>query len=254
MATVLKDYHKHIFVQVKEGRKYTDLLCFRRSKVDLLRAKIGFVAALSQCDEIDVEVAIEHFRLSHLKRSTRAQNFFSIMEKYIMDVKNASTQELVAKYNELTGKSIKKFSSRAAGEAQVEKLLQDGKAKQSEAKPQPKKEIAPKAQDLGLAGQVKATAKAVKEKKVASPKEPVDRSAAIAASWNDPETKALRSIKHKVMVAGQQYSSVHTAFEALKLPMGKVIKFRAELKATHEATFDGHKFKLVPRADAASAA
>lgn len=34
-------------------------------------------------------------------------------------VNTATTKELIAKYNQLTGKSIKKFSSRAAGERQV---------------------------------------------------------------------------------------------------------------------------------------
>ena len=39
------------------------------------------------------------------------------------EIKTAPTGELVKAYNELSGKSIKKFSSRAAGEKQVAKLL-----------------------------------------------------------------------------------------------------------------------------------
>ena len=37
----------------------------------------------------------------------------------MMDLKTATTKQLVAEYNRLTGKNIKKFSSRAAGEKQV---------------------------------------------------------------------------------------------------------------------------------------
>lgn len=40
-----------------------------------------------------------------------------------MNIKTLSTKDLVALYNKLSGKAIKKFSSRAAGEKQVAALL-----------------------------------------------------------------------------------------------------------------------------------
>ena len=46
-------------------------------------------------------------------------------------------------------------------------------------------------------------------------------------------------------VGGVEYRSVKDAFEKLKLPLEKHIRFRAELKANGKATFDGHKFMLV---------
>jgi hypothetical protein len=41
------------------------------------------------------------------------------------EIKSATTTELVEYYNKITGKSIKKFSSRAAGETQVLKLVKE---------------------------------------------------------------------------------------------------------------------------------
>ena len=68
-----------------------------------------------------------------------------------------SAKDQVAKYNELTGKNIKKFSSRAAGEKQVIAALSK------------------------LVEKVAAPAKAKAAAKVEQPKK--DHSAAIAASW-----------------------------------------------------------------------
>ena len=72
----------------------------------------------------------------------------------------------------------------------------------------------------------------------------------IAASWNDPEVRAARSARHHVEVTDQQggvhvYRSVKQAFDALGLPLGQHIKFRGELKAAGELTFNGFKFKAI---------
>jgi len=171
------------------------------------------------------------------------------------DVKTASTAELVAKYNELTGKSIKKFSSRAAGEKQVSAFLSatpkaaapkkpavksDGVEK---AKPDAKKVESKKAMS-DLAKQVASISRSSAKKK-AEAAATVSRSDAVAASWDDPAVKAARSVKNKVKVNGVEYRSVKAAFEALKLPLEKHIVFRGELKATGRKNFEGHTFTIV---------
>jgi hypothetical protein len=167
------------------------------------------------------------------------------------DLTKLTNAELVDKYNELTGKAIKKFSSRAAGEKQVAAFMAaKGKTSDSKASPtkakgkaQTKPAKPTKSDATTLVGQVKSIAKAKKEAKPAT-----DRSAAISASWADPDVKAARSIKHHVKVAGVEHNSVHAAFKELGLPLNKVIKFRSELKANGKAEFGGHKFSLVAKA------
>lgn len=165
----------------------------------------------------------------------------------IAQLEKLTTKELIAKYNELSGKTIKKFSSRASGEKQVAAFMMAAGKKPSaaagEGKAQTKPAKAGKSDPTSLAGQVKAIAKAKKEAKPAT-----DRGAAIAASWADPDVKAARATKHHVSVAGTEYNSVHAAFTALGLPLNKVIKFRAELKANGKAEFDNHKFVIVAKA------
>lgn len=127
-----------------------------------------------------------------------------------IDIKTAKTAELVAFYNEHTGKSIKKFSSRAAGEKQVAAIL----AKMPIAKASSKKEAAPKAD------------------------EHKNRSAGIAKSWKDPEVAAKRAQRTNVKVGSHFYRSVKEAFEANNLPLSKHIRFRIELKQHAQLTFE----------------
>lgn len=129
-----------------------------------------------------------------------------------IDVKTATTAELVSAYNLLTGKAIKKFSSRAAGEKQVTAALANGRAKPaaSTEAAKPKRERA-----------------APKPKKTAT-----ERAEAIAKSWKDPKVAKARAIRTNVSVDGTAYRSVATAFKALKLPAEKMLKFRMELKAS----------------------
>lgn len=56
------------------------------------------------------------------------------------------------------------------------------------------------------------------------------RAAAIAKTWQDPETAARRAARLKVSADGSDYSSVRQAFIALRLPLSKHIKFRGELR------------------------
>lgn len=53
----------------------------------------------------------------------------------IEEIKSASTAALVAEYNRLTGKTIKKFSSRVAGEKQVEAAITNPPKAKAESTP-----------------------------------------------------------------------------------------------------------------------
>ena len=175
----------------------------------------------------------------------------------MFDAKHATTPELVAEYNRLSGKTIKKFSSRAAGEKQVTALLDKapealftGKAVKEAAK---------------TAGITADTSKAPKAKapRVSKSKEdkvPANRSESIRRSWSVMTTNIARCARHNVEVHEegrkaetlQGYRSTLAAFNALKLPTGTVIRFRMALKAAGKNVFehDGkkHHFAIVSKA------
>lgn len=103
------------------------------------------------------------------------------------------------------------------------------------------------------------TAKAPKEKAAKEPKakrEPKEkvskarfasRSEGIAESWKIRDVREARLTRNSVYVSftakngekvpEQGYRSVHEAFEQLRLPMGKHIRFRKKLKAEIKLTF-----------------
>lgn len=89
-----------------------------------------------------------------------------------------------------------------------------------------------------------AAAKKAPAKKVAAAK-PADRSAAIAASWQDKKVRAARISRTAVKVGGTEYRSVGEAFRELGLPLGQCIRFRMELKASESGrlTFTDEKGK-----------
>lgn len=140
------------------------------------------------------------------------------------DISAMTTKDLVAKYNELTGKSIKKFSSRAAGEKQVLAALQSKVKKEAANTP---------------AAKAKRTAKPKADKPV------VDRSKAIAATWKDPVIAAKRAERTHVKVGSTMYRSVKEAFESLGLPLNGHIRFRMELKQHAQLTFNHDGKKIV---------
>lgn len=154
----------------------------------------------------------------------------------MFDVKKATTSELVAEYNRLSGKSIKKFSSRAAGEKQVTALL----------------DKAPKALFTGKALPAAKPAKAPRVAKPKVAKAPANRSESIRRSWSVMATNLARSARHGVEVYEegrkaetlQGYRSTLAAFNALKLPIGTHIRFRMALKAAGKNTIEheGTKF------------
>ena len=133
-----------------------------------------------------------------------------------LTVTTATTAQLVAEYNRLTGKSIKKFSSRAAGEKQVQKLI-DALAEQP---------VLPKK----------------KPKTAQTTKTPADRSEAIRRTWIDRKVYDARSTRTHVSVrvdgATEVFKSTKAAFLKFGFPLGSHIKFRIALKAEGTKTLE----------------
>lgn len=82
-------------------------------------------------------------------------------------------------------------------------------------------------------------------RKAGKPADAAGRAAAIAASWADPSVAQARTTRHAVKANGTQYRSVLAAFEALGLPLGQHIAFRAKLKAAGKLEGFGFKWVLV---------
>lgn len=131
-------------------------------------------------------------------------------------MKNKMTmKEIVAEYNELTGLSIKRFSSVPAGILRLRKVRKEGFA----TKP-------PKGNKFR------------------------DRHEAASETWNNPQIATKRKKRHsvKVYVDGtksfNQYPSVAAAFKHLELPMGVHIDFRQKLVKLGKCEINNHKFVL----------
>lgn len=135
-------------------------------------------------------------------------------------IKDMTTAEMLCEYNVLTGKSVKKFASRAAGEKQ----LAAARAAEAAAKQPPKEE--PKKVPL------------VKAAPNVNPDTGSSRGEAIAASWKKESVRAARSVRSRVVVDGTEYRSVAAAFQELDLPMKLHVKFRADLKAAGNLPFE----------------
>jgi hypothetical protein len=149
------------------------------------------------------------------------------------NVKEMSTADLVACYNRLTGKTIKKFSSREAGEKQVLAAIS-------------KQEDKEKAAATAKAADKKPEAAPKKKAEPSAKKSPTERAAAIGATWKDTKVRAARSQRTNVEVGGQVHRSVAAAFKTLKLPMGKMIAFRIALKASAgKLKFGEHEFRVI---------
>lgn len=154
----------------------------------------------------------------------------------MIDVKTATTKELVEFYNaNTTGSPVKKFQDRATAERRVAELL---------------KECCPNcgvhlSNGVGyhgdeVNGEIQRHQRFDKVclgcgEEFGEPLREVQvdakRSVGVAKSWQDPEVKAKRSTRHFVRVNGEEFRSVRAAFIALRLPLNEHIKFRMELKA-----------------------
>ena len=154
-------------------------------------------------------------------------------------VSEMTTAELLNEYNTRTSKAVKKFSSRAAAERQVNSLRTIELFKSGAATSKAVASIAEKATRVVTAHKVEF-AKRPKKVVVSGA-----RSAAISDTWKDKKVAAARSLRSNVKVNGTEYKSVLKAFVALGLPVNKHIKFRGDLKAAGKAEFAGHKFVIV---------
>lgn len=174
-----------------------------------------------------------------------------------------STAEMVTEYNALTGKDIKKFSSRTAGEQQLTKarlatgaaiLPEQTEPVNSKACPHCKvdKNVVPAGPEGSPAGkrlrcefcdiEFHPGGKLHVKRAVSNEA----RSIGVRNSWNDPAVQERRRVRDKVQVEGHgAFRSVRAAFEELELPLKKHIKFRMELKASKTAEFEGHKFSIL---------
>lgn len=141
------------------------------------------------------------------------------------NVSSATAAELLTFFNAHTGGNpVKKFADRKTAERRVSALLAQAPAKDVKAPKEPSK---PKVQ-------------------ASAPATPATRSAAIAASWQDPATKVARSMRYAVTTNGETYKSLPAALVALGIPLtNAVIRARAQLRDTGTLTFEGHAFKLV---------
>ena len=77
-----------------------------------------------------------------------------------------------------------------------------------------------------------------------APADSATRSAAIAASWLDPEVAARRAERTAVVCEGVIYASVAKAFRVLGLPPTRIIPFRGEIKAAGKAVIGKYSFKV----------
>jgi rRNA maturation protein Nop10 len=183
-----------------------------------------------------------------------------------------TTAEMVAEYNTLTGKSIKKFSSRAAGESQLAKARAEAsttapkkETKVTEKKPYSLDDGCPNCGtkfDQTFAGQENtpagerifchecSTEYFQNGRIYKNAAKSTLRSEAIKKSWVEKTTAEGRARRDKVAVEGVgTFRSVCEAFKKLNLPMNRHIKFRMAVKRDGNGVFEtGDKkyhFKLV---------
>ena len=217
MPVLLVNDNRHLAIEVHRGTKWVRLIRFGSRVLHISREPVAKVDKEFKPSALSVARAAVMFLGSFYSITDSAkEELMSIVNELqtgepTMDVKNATSQELVDYYNKHSGKPpIKKFSSREVAEKRLSEIIG---AKQAKVSKEPSGSI----------------------------------SDGVKASWADPAVKASRSVKHRVSVAGTEYNSVHAAFTELKLDLKKVISFRAKLKAAGHAEFEGHKFKLVEK-------
>lgn len=162
-----------------------------------------------------------------------------------INITKSTTKELLDFYNSHAGQfewdSVKRFSDRVSAERRVKALLDRLAGPVGETAAKPKENAKTAAKKPAPAAVAKAKPKASKEK----------LSQSIAQSWLDREVAAARKTHNHVDVDGVTYRSVREAFDQLSLPINKHIKFRKMLKENVEANFDGHHFKILPKAEKA---
>lgn len=257
MAHLLMNSSRHLAIELVRGPKWVRLIRFGQHSLHITREPVVLVdKEFAVHDHLVVERAALMFLSSFYPVAPSTQQaLLSIVrnsqtkeqQMNTINVKTATNQELLAFYNANSGKDqVKRFATREAAERRVNALL--GSVPAAKPKAEAKAAIerikavrkAKGAESIGDAI-AKAAATNGKAKKATA----TAIGDATKKSWSDKKVAEARSTKNKVMVAGVEYKSVRAAFQALKLPDSKHIKFRGELKAAGRAEFEGHKFKIV---------
>ena len=240
MAKTLMDQHRHLAIELsrrndrKGNPKDVALIRFGEGTMRIRRESPRTVdREFVVRDDINVAAVALMFRESFFSILDSADNALleiinatrtkeQRMNK--IDVKTASTQELLAFYNDNLPEGVakvKRFATRATAERRCQKLMDAPStpaATEKKAKPA-------------------ATEKKAKQKRMLAD--------GVKASWSDAKVAKGRSTKTKVKVGGEIYRSVCAAFLKLKLPMAKHIAVRKLLKEQGRVTFEGHVFTTV---------
>lgn len=184
----------------------------KRERLNSMTGKMEVTYTCSKCMSIMVEM-----RCLHCSKKVKTQEE--------ADAMSAEMDALVTEYNQLTGKAIKRFASIAIGKQRLEQAR--FRRDNPDVKPEKKKPVR----------------KAARNEKISD---------GVRNSWDDEETAQRRGKRHGAQVNGKEiYKSVWAAFEALNLPLSRVITFRKELKQKMTANFEHegttYAFALVPR-------
>ena len=181
------------------------------------------------------------------------------MTRINIDIATAKTSELLAFYNDHAEKPVNKFTNLDTARRRVTALVESLKVsarahRAAEAAAQAAQAAQAAARNANkIAKTVDKTIKhadPAPEKKAGKAQEPAatapqarrSNAAGIAASWNDPDVREARLFRQGVVVQvgkkSAEFNSTHAAFEALGLPMSKVIRFRMKLKEAKKLTFE----------------
>jgi len=154
-----------------------------------------------------------------------------LKESDMFDVSKASMAELVAKYNQLNPSTpVKRFADRKTAERRVNAALDGAGPDDStleKAEPAPEKVVAKAPAPSPLP--TPATAAPIAPKSAPAPAAP--RAPGVSREGE-------RFVRNHVKVDGVEFRSVAKAFQELRLPMAKHIKFRAALKQAGAKDFE----------------
>lgn len=118
-----RDKHRHIAAEVDVNPRYRRWLMVAGNGVDIVKMTEADVAK-AEWQAVDLERGALRFALcfarSTLPKSARAWN---VMKEIIqMELQGMSMADLVAQYNKLTGRTIKKFETKAAAIKAITKV------------------------------------------------------------------------------------------------------------------------------------
>lgn len=152
----------------------------------------------------------------------------------MINVKTATTAELVAFYNANAFQPVKKFTDRATAERRVQALLDASEFVDNDV--------------LAMVGLPTIEKKASFAAKQVKPS--ATRSAGIAASWKNPEVAAARAERTGTIEVRQgnkhigTYRSVAHAFTSLGMSLKGHVPFRMMLKLEGQLSYDSYTFSI----------